>query len=303
MLIMKKIKSIILTKNYTNQFKLLAIFSIVSILSSCIPTINENLQLVEVHISNKYKDVGGIDIISIKDNKLVWNRVEIDKKLQTYCHKRGDYYIREKVYSINPLVVYCDSGGPIITNGEWLHLLTSKKKIIGHNEQYILLSDFTLLNKITGEKLIDNVTQEYPNTSYNKVYHYRAAAVSKNKRFFTFDYDNRTISEIDHHGVKKKIVKLPMTIFGVTVVEEMVASEDGNYLLLIMKESRRGWGDAFFYMVDVKSKSIVFEKYLGTMSNFQGFLQIFSENIIISFLVDNSTKAGRIVSYWYKFTK
>lgn len=289
----------ILIKKY---IKLMILFYIVLIISSCIPTNNENINLIEVNVSKEYWDVGGIDIISIKENELVWNRVNIEEKLGSYCYKHDYIYLRQKVYSLNPLVVYCYNGGPILTNGEWIYLLTSKKRVIGHNEQYILISDFTLLNKLSGEVLTDNVTKKYPKTNYNKVYHSGAAAVSKNKRFFTFDIDNRTISEINSQGVKKKIIKLPITILGVTVVEEMVASDDGNYLFVITKESRRGTGDAFFHMIDVKSKSIIFEKYLGNMSIFQGFLQMFSDNIIISFLNPSSTKtAGNIITLRYEF--
>ncbi len=281
---------------------LLSMIIIILILTSCAPTSKNNVIIVE-HATRPFDSGKNIYSAYIKNNKLRIKKFLIDDISKSHCSKNMSTF--RQVVVMNPIIVECLSyesktkNKILITNGDWVYFYaTSGERVLGNSEEFLVLDDFTLINKNTGQIIKDNVVDGDRKAPYNKVIQAYALTVSQNNRFFTFDYNERTVSEISSTGIKSKIVKLPITFIGVTIVEDMIASNAGDYLFLHIEHSRRGSSSNYFYIIDVKNKEIIYKLALnksGTVENV--FLQNQDDNILLIFRL-KETKTTH--AYWMR---
>ncbi len=199
--------------------------------------------------------------------------------------------------SINPLIINCDHYS--ISNGIWeFNLYKNDQRAIGANEKYVLLNDLTLINKQSGKPSDNNKFKG--NASQHKrlnKYSYNALAMSKNNRLFASSIVKKkslwlfeirsslVINEISENGDESPIIKILKNTSGSFPVVKMVASDEGEYLFIVVENTRRGPGDLYFYIIDVKNRNVILKKTLEKNARYKEniFLDYQDNKILLSY--------------------
>ena len=265
----------------------------------------------------KYIYYAGLKEQSIEIKKLLIS--EIKKK---YCLKNGlEKFVQ--VYNFNPMIVKCRSykNGELkilLVSDNWLFNLNDGNKrnghnlVIGNSKKYLILSDMTLVNKKSGEIIVDNIlTQNYDkNNRRIRFKNYSRAVISSNNTFYIHnkkvkhDSNLTSIIEINQNAKENEIVKLPQ-FQGIpsanVFIKAMKIIDDGNYLYLIVDYGRRGSGSGLvFYMVDVLSKTIVYKKIFEERKSIANVLiEKHLDNVSILYRVQNKF----VKLYYFNQTK
>ncbi len=248
---------------------------------------NRNVEIESIILESPFIGVypprDAIFSVSLENDKLKINKFskfEIDEK---YCRSIEGSYKLNSVISFYPIIVECEPAisvvdDVIITNGKWMQFAKHRNSISGQNEKYLLLEDYSLINKLTGE-----ITQNKITNSANG---YRlqingAATVSENKQYF-ISYrssvpQNPSLVKINKTGEIIPIYKFNnYDFFKSAHIKKMVSSKEGDYVFMLVEKTRRMPGDLLLYIVDVKNKSLI---YRETLDEYQhGYQNIYIRN-------------------------
>jgi hypothetical protein len=267
---------------------------------------NENVELIHKVFDVKSGHNSYIYTVYTENDELKYNEYTNEEMTQRYCVKFESKFLI--LISSHPMVVRCQfyDGQELddrITNGVWSYNLESNYMPAGQNNQYLLRSDYSLVDKYTGQVITGPLTKLKLNHRTKELIY--ASTISKNNRIFNTDNEKKVINEIMSDGTQVKVIDLPWSFFGIvgvgTNIRTMNVSDDGNYLYFISDITVRGFSpDLYFYMVDVKEQSI---KYKKKLSNKFGnrFFYINNQADGVVFTFRNSNK--KLYTYWLKFNK
>ncbi len=242
-----------------------------------------------------YKD---IDIkLPVKKNMSI---SAIEKK---YC-KEFELNLR-KINTFDPMEVVC--GYPdfartrYYTNGKWMHIEKElDDHVVGQNEQYLLLGNYSLVDKRYGKITENNYIYRTSRYGINGI-----GAASENGRFFALGFSSSmdpTIDEINKVGEKTTLYTFNNYIFFKDAyIAALTSSHDGNYVFMLVRKTSRGPGpDLLFYIVDVRNKSLLYRKKLVTSNHGLRNIDIsnisnHSDKIVFNYAVDGDVYAYKVV--------
>ena len=286
-------------KGVADYYKLLRVISLNPVIVECNTKSEVNDIVITDGIESKQAKYYDKSYIHIKDGEVVVpdnSKLTVTEIENKYC-KQFHLKLR-KIIEANPMKVVCgynDSAKKsYITNGDWMFVVENYDFVIeGQNEQYLVRRDYSLVNKMTGEITISNINSEIIGV----------ATVSKNKKFFVSQYHDwgDSVAEVDKNGHITKLhefhgfIKTPS-------VRYIRASDKDNYLYVLVEETQRGPVDLILYIIDVKSKSIIYKKTLeSNVSSIDNiYLHKQHESILFVYRLYRTLKTFRV---FYKTKK